>query len=67
VHAELHENAQLTGNPPLAFGWIAIGLDDKEQTFAWLEKAYTNRHPSLPLLDADSVYDGLRADRGSPL
>ncbi|MBI3327479.1 MAG: tetratricopeptide repeat protein, partial [Nitrospinae bacterium] len=62
VLAELHERAQHTYVKPLAFAWIAIGLDEKDQAFTWLEKAYEDRDPYLTLLNADPVYDNLRAD-----
>jgi TolB-like protein/Flp pilus assembly protein TadD len=62
VLVELYEQAQHTYVKPLAFAWISIGLDDKDQAFAWLEKAYADRDPYLTLLNADPVYDTLRAD-----
>jgi tetratricopeptide (TPR) repeat protein len=62
VLAELHEQAQRAYVKPLAFARIAIGLDDTDQAFAWLERAYAERDPYLTLLNADPVYDGLRAD-----
>jgi TolB-like protein/DNA-binding winged helix-turn-helix (wHTH) protein/Tfp pilus assembly protein PilF len=62
VLAELHMQAQHAYVKPLAFAWIAIGLDDREQALAWLEQAYTERDPHMTLLNADPVYDGLRAD-----
>jgi pentatricopeptide repeat protein len=62
VLAELHEQAQHAYVRPLAFAWISIGLDEKDQAFAWLEKAYEEHDPYLTLLDADPVYDSLHAD-----
>jgi pentatricopeptide repeat protein len=62
VLAELHERARLAYVKPLAFAWILIGLDETELAFAWLEQAYAERDPYLTLLNADPVYDNLRAD-----
>jgi TolB-like protein/DNA-binding winged helix-turn-helix (wHTH) protein/Flp pilus assembly protein TadD len=62
VLAELHEQAQHTYVRPLAFAWVFIGLGEKDQAFAWLEKAHAERDPHLTLLKADPVYDTLRAD-----
>jgi adenylate cyclase len=62
VLAELQARAQHVYVKPLAFAWIAIGLDDTEQALAWLEQAYTERDPYLTLLNADPVYDRLRAE-----
>jgi tetratricopeptide (TPR) repeat protein len=59
---ELHVQAQHVYVKPLAFAWIAIGLDEREQALAWLEQAYAERDPYLTLLNADPVYDGLRTD-----
>jgi TolB-like protein/DNA-binding winged helix-turn-helix (wHTH) protein/Tfp pilus assembly protein PilF len=62
VLAELHVQAQHAYVKSLAFAWIAIGLDETEQALSWLEQAYTERDPYLTLLNADPVYDRLRAD-----
>ena len=60
--AELHERAQHAYVRPLAFAWISIGLDEKDRAFAWLEQAYAEHDPYLTLINADPVYDILRAD-----
>jgi TolB-like protein/DNA-binding winged helix-turn-helix (wHTH) protein/Tfp pilus assembly protein PilF len=62
VMGELHRHAQHAYVKPLAFAWIAIGLDEREQALTWLEQAYSERDPHLTLLGADPVYDPLRAD-----
>jgi pentatricopeptide repeat protein len=62
VLAELHERAQHVYVRPLAFAWVSIGLEQKDQAFAWLEKAYEEHEPYLTLLHADPVYDSLRSD-----
>ena len=62
VLAELHLQAQTIYVKPLAFAWIAIGLNETEQAMTWLEQAYSERDPHLTLLNADPVYDRLRTD-----
>jgi Flp pilus assembly protein TadD len=62
VRAELQERAQQAYVKPLAFAWISISLDEKDQAFSWLEQAYADRDPYLTLLSADPVYDRLRGD-----
>jgi pentatricopeptide repeat protein len=62
VLAELHERGQHTYVKPLASAWILIGLGAKDLAFTWLDQAYTEHDPYLTLLNAEPVYDGLRAD-----
>jgi hypothetical protein len=62
VLAELHEQAQHTYVRSLASAWILIGLGAKDLAFTWLDQAYTEHDPYLTLLNADPVYDSLRAD-----
>jgi tetratricopeptide (TPR) repeat protein len=62
VLAELHAQAKQVYVKPLAFAWIAIGLDETGQALTWLEQAYTERDPYLTLLNADPIYDRLRAE-----
>ncbi len=44
------------------FIWAYAGLDDKEQAFAWLEKAYRERRDRVFLLNVDPLLDPLRSD-----
>jgi pentatricopeptide repeat protein len=60
--AELHERAQSGYVRSLAFAWVSIGLDQKEQAFTWLEKAFEEHEPYLTLLHIDPTYDRLRTD-----
>jgi serine/threonine-protein kinase len=41
---------------------IYTGLGEKEQAFAWLDKAYADRSWPLPLLKVDPRFDSLRSD-----
>jgi TolB-like protein/DNA-binding winged helix-turn-helix (wHTH) protein/Tfp pilus assembly protein PilF len=47
---------------PLAFVAPYIGLGDKDQAFAWLDKAQANHSPGLTALKVDPIYDPLRGD-----
>jgi hypothetical protein len=47
---------------PLPIALAYIGLNDKDQAFAWLNRAVANRSPSLVALKVDPIYDSLRSD-----
>ena len=49
--------------PTFAFSWAYAGLDDKEQAFAWLERAYKERRQRMVWLNVDAFLDPLRSDR----
>ena len=49
--------------PRFSFIWAYAGLGDKEQAFAWLEKAYQERRDLMVLLNADPFVEPLRSDR----
>ena len=44
------------------FLWAYTGMGNKEQTFAWLEKAYDQHSNILTRLKVDPAFDPLRAD-----
>jgi len=48
--------------PRFAFIWAYAGLGDKEQAFAWLEKAYQERRDLMVALNIDPLVDPLRSD-----
>jgi pentatricopeptide repeat protein len=48
--------------PRFPFTWAYAGLGDKEQAFAWLEKAYQERRARMYLLNVDPLLDPLRSD-----
>jgi DNA-binding winged helix-turn-helix (wHTH) protein/TolB-like protein len=48
---------------PLGIAWIYIALGDKDQAFAWLDKACDEHNGGLPYLKTEPVYDSLRSDR----
>ena len=41
---------------------VYIGLGEKEQTFAWLNKAYDERSGYMPWLKVEPKWDSLRSD-----
>jgi TolB-like protein/DNA-binding winged helix-turn-helix (wHTH) protein len=46
-------------------GWVAevyVGLGEKDESFRWLERAYTDRDAWLALLKVWPPFDGLRSD-----
>jgi adenylate cyclase len=45
-----------------SFALVYIGLGEKDQAFAWLEKAYEDRSPGLPYLKVNPLFDPLRSD-----
>jgi tetratricopeptide (TPR) repeat protein len=47
---------------PLEFASRYALLNDKDQAFAWLEKAYVDHSPQLADLNVDPAYDNLRGD-----
>jgi len=48
--------------PPTYFGMIHAGLGDKDQAFAWLEKAFAERAEGLTWLNVEPMVDPLRDD-----
>ena len=47
---------------PYFIALVYVGLGEKDQAFAWLEKAYQERHPYLILIKVEPVFDVLRSD-----
>ena len=47
---------------PLEFASRYALLNDKDQAFTWLEKAYADRSPQLFNLNVDPDYDEIRSD-----
>ena len=48
--------------PALLFALIYAALDDQDQAFSWLEKAYEERFYRLAYLKVDALWDPLRSD-----
>jgi eukaryotic-like serine/threonine-protein kinase len=47
---------------PMDMAYVEIGLGNKDQAFAWMEKAYEERSRSLVALKVDPLLDPLRSD-----
>jgi hypothetical protein len=48
--------------PAYNFAEVYIGLADKEQALALLEKAYADRSMALTFITADQEFDSLHSD-----
>ena len=60
--AELQEQSKLRFVSPASVAVIFAALGDKDQAFAWLEKAVKTHDGILVRLKVDSRYDSLRSD-----
>jgi serine/threonine protein kinase/Tfp pilus assembly protein PilF len=47
---------------PTNFARVYIGLSEKDQAFAWLEKGYQQRDFWMAFLKGDPIFDSLRSD-----
>jgi len=47
---------------PIAIAYVYIGLGDKDQAFAWLEKGYEERSNSIAFFKVNPTVDPLRSD-----
>jgi TolB-like protein len=52
--------------PPTYFVMLYAGLDDKDQAFIWLEKAFAERADGLTWLGVEPMVDGIRSDHRFP-
>lgn len=59
---DLKEEAKQRSVLPYEFALIYMGLDDKDQAFAWLEKTYEVRPDLLSYIKVSPQYDSLRSD-----
>jgi adenylate cyclase len=62
IIAELQELAKSKYVSSFQIAAIYVGLGEKDQAFAWLEKAYSERSDGLVNLSADQRFDSLRSD-----
>jgi serine/threonine-protein kinase len=60
--AELEGRSKREYIMPSARALIYIGLGDKDQAFAWLEKAYAERDWRLREMKVQPIFDSLRSD-----
>jgi tetratricopeptide (TPR) repeat protein len=66
VIADLQEQSKKGYVAPSNFAKIYIGLGDKDQAFAWLEKGYQQHDFWLSFLKGDPIFDSLRSDPRFP-
>ena len=62
VLADLLTQSKSVYIAPSNFVKVYVGLGDKEQAFAWLEKGYQQRDFWLTTLKSEPMYDTLRSD-----
>lgn len=59
---ELKEISKTRHVSPYSFGLIYSGLNDKDQAFEWLDRAYEARSFGMTLLKVETVLENLRSD-----
>ena len=59
---ELYRLAKPRDPSPFLMAIVAVGLNDKDRAFKWLQRAFEARAWELPMLKADPVFDNLRSD-----
>jgi tetratricopeptide (TPR) repeat protein len=47
---------------PYFIACIYAGLGERDQVFAWLDKAYQERHPLITWIHVEPMFDGIRSD-----
>jgi len=70
AHKIISQLRQLSGNryvPSLYIAMVYTGLGDKNEAFAWLDKAYAERCEYLVYLPTDPMADPLRSDPRFPV
>ena len=60
---ELEKLSKQRHVPPYSIAIIYAGLNDKDQAFEWLDKAYDERSFFITLLKVETVLDNLRSDQ----
>ena len=60
--AEIQRGLKQQYSPPSHIAMVYVALNDKEQAFAWLEKAYEERDWGLSDLKVSPQFDRLRSD-----
>ena len=59
---DLAERSKQKYVSPYFIGGIYAALGERDHAFAWLEKAYQDRHPFMTLIGVEPVFDSLRSD-----
>jgi eukaryotic-like serine/threonine-protein kinase len=64
VRAELEAQRRRDYVSPVAFATLCIGLGERDQALAWIERAYQDRRGWLAYLKVNPIFDSLREERG---
>jgi eukaryotic-like serine/threonine-protein kinase len=59
---QLTETAKHRYTPAVSFAIVYVGLGDKDQAFAWLDKAYNERINRLAYIRREPIWNSLRSD-----
>ena len=59
---ELKKRSELAHIPPSIIAFVYAGLDEKDEAFLWLEKAYERRDFLIGTLNVEPLFDKLRDD-----
>lgn len=59
---QLKERSKQSHVSSFEFVLVHVALGQKDQAFAWLEKAFEERNSWLPFLKVEPMLDGLRSD-----
>src|SRR5438046_6329171 len=59
---EVIAQLKMISKAPLGVAMVYAGLEDKDQTFTWLQKAFDQREADLALVQVDPIFDSLHAD-----
>jgi hypothetical protein len=62
VLGQLEELSKQKYVPAFFIAIIYVGLQEKDQAFEWLEKAYQERNPNLVNLKVQPIFDPIRSD-----
>ena len=62
ILSDLKELAKQRNVSPLNFALIYVGLGDRDQAFAWLNKSHEERPDSLMFIKVNPLFDSLRSD-----
>jgi hypothetical protein len=62
VLRQLEAASKQSYTPAFSFAVVYAGLGEKDQAFAWLEKAYGERTSRLGYLQVEPFWDPLRSD-----
>ena len=62
IPAELNQLAKQQYASPFDVALVYVGLSDKDQAFAWLEKAREDQSEWIGWINSDARLDSLRSD-----